>query len=171
MKGNAVSTYSWFPPIGNPTWEENTPLSIVVLQVAQGNQEYRTPRPLHQELAPGHDTHGYRTHLFVALVLRGLFVHMHGIIAPGCIDLRQNVDETVSPVWRLTFADQHHKTCLHTMYTLTRSPKSVIGSPISRNLAFTLLSSVGTARFRAFFFRSSSSRITWFSRRALSDPW
>lgn len=47
---------------------------------------------------------------------------------------------------------------------LTRSPKSVIGSPISLNLFLTKLSFVGTTTDLAFFVISNS-----FKRRACSD--
>ena len=51
----------------------------------------------------------------------------------------------------------------------TRSPKSVIGSPISLRRALTRLSSVGTAKVLALFFLSSSSRRTRFSSLARSE--
>lgn len=41
------------------------------------------------------------THLFVRALLAALFVDLHAIFPACSVDLREDVYETISPVWRL----------------------------------------------------------------------
>lgn len=112
-----------------------------------------------------------RSGFYLFFALRRLILDCNSTFIAACrVDLCKNVYQPIPTVRSLETNNCQDSVVSNTIWR-TLSPNRVIGSPISRNLALTRPSSVGTAVVLAFFFLSNSSSTSWFSIRARSDEY